>query len=71
MSYELTYENLGRGKATGKAIVKELTYKELNRVFKPFYGSTLSFQIEEEQGEGMILFGWYIQYFKIREVVDE
>lgn len=68
MSYELTYKNLGRRKASGTAIVKELNYKELNRVFSPFYRSELEFQTDEDSGEGIIMFGWYFQYFTIKKL---
>lgn len=69
MSYEITYENLGRCKASGKAEVKTLSFASLNRIFKPYYGSTLSFEVNEETGEGLIRFGWYTQPFKFRKVI--
>lgn len=71
MSYEITYENLGRGKASGKAIIKELNYKELNGLFKKFYRSELEFITDEAAGKGTIYFGWHAQDFKIRKIEDE
>lgn len=68
MSYELTYKDLGRGKASGSAIVKELNYKELNRVFSPFYRSELEFKTDEDNGEGIIMFGWHSQNFTIKKL---
>ena len=67
MSYEITYENLGRGTATGTAIIKELNFKELNGLFKKFYRSELEFMINEETGEGLIIWGWYSQPFKFKK----
>jgi|GEM_PF-604776 len=67
MSYEITYENLGKMKASGKAIINKINHKNLNRIFSQFYGSTLSFQVDEDAGEGIIFFGWYLAYFKIRK----
>lgn len=69
--YEITYENLGRMKATGKAIIKRLSFAALNRVFKPYFGSTLEFSVNEETGDGVIYFGWYSQPFKIRKIGSE
>ncbi len=71
MSYEITYENLGRGKASGKSIIKELNYKELNGLFKKFYRSELEFITDEAAGKGTIYFGWHAQDFKIRKIEDE
>ena len=71
MSYEITYENLGRGKACGKAIIKELNYKELNGLFKKFYRSELEFITDEAAGKGTIYFGWHAQDFKIRKIEGE
>lgn len=66
--YEITYENIGRMKATGKAIIKRLSFAALNRVFKPYFGSTLEFSVNEETGEGVIYFGWHSQPFRIRKI---
>lgn len=71
MSYELTFERLGRGKASGKVVVKELNYKELNRVFSKFYRSELEFITDEAAGKGTICFGWHTQDFKIRKIEDD
>ncbi len=67
MSYEIIYENLGHMKASGKTTIKSLSFSELNRVFKPYFGSTLEFSVNEEIGEGVIYFGFYSQPFKIRK----
>ena len=71
MSYILNYENLGRRKISGKSIVKELSYKELNRVFKPFYFSELDFTVSSDNKNGTINYGWYSQPFTIQEKEEE
>ena len=68
--YEITYENIGRMKATGKAIIKRFSFAALNRVFKPYFGSTLEFSVNKETGEGVIYFGWHSQPFRIRKTPD-
>ena len=71
MSHEITYENLGRGKASGKAIIKELNYKELNGLFKKFYRSELDFITDENTGKGEIHFGWCSQPFMFKKLPEE
>lgn len=66
--YEITYENIGRMNATGKAIIKRLSFAALNRVFEPYFGSTLEFSVNEETSEGVIYFGWHSQPFRIRKI---
>lgn len=70
MSYELSFENLGRSKASGTAVIKDLTYEELNRVFKKYYMSELGFITDEETGEGKICFGFYSNDFKFRKIEE-
>lgn len=70
MSYEITYENLGRGKASGKTIIKELNYKELNGLFKKFYRSELDFITDENTGKGKIYFGWCSQPFMFKKLPE-
>jgi hypothetical protein len=66
--YEIIYENIGRMKVTGKVIIKRFSFAALNRVFKPYFGSTLEFSVNEETGEGVIYFGWHSQPFRIRKI---
>lgn len=70
MSYELIFKDLGRSKASGTAVIKDLTYKELNRVFKKYYMSELEFMTNEETGEGKICFGFYSNDFKFRKIEE-
>lgn len=70
MSYELTFKNLGRSKASGTIIIKDLTYKELNRVFKKYYMSELEFMTNEETGEGKIYFGFCSNDFNFRKIEE-
>ena len=70
MSYELSFEDLGRSKASGTAIIKDLTYEELNQVFKKYYMSELEFMANEETGEGKRCFGFYNNDFKFRKIEE-
>ncbi len=71
MAYEIIFTDLGRRKVSGKAIIKELNYPCLNKIFKNFYGSTLDFTVNDKTGEGTINFGWYSQPFKFRKIEGE
>lgn len=68
MSYILKFENLGRRKASGQAVVNDLTYGELNRVFRKFFFSTLDFDINEQEGKGQINYGWYSAPFSFEKI---
>lgn len=70
MSYELSFEDLGRSKASGTTVIKDLTYEELNRVFKKYYMSELEFMTNKETGEGKIYFGFYSNDFKFRKIEE-
>ena len=56
--------------ASGTAIIKDLTYEELNRVFKKYHMSELEFMTNEETGEGKIYFGFYSNDFKFRKIEE-
>lgn len=71
MSYLIRYENLGRTKATGHAVIEDLSFKELNRVFKPFFFSELEYHVDLKEGKGMIYFGWYSAPFLISKVSED
>ena len=68
MSYLIRYENLGRTKATGHAVIEDLSFEELNRVFKPFFFSELEYYVDLKEGKGTIYFGWYSAPFLISKV---
>ena len=70
MSYELSFEDLGRSKASGTAVIKDLTYEELNRVLKKYYMSELEFMTNEETGEGKIYFDFCSNEFNFRKIEE-
>lgn len=68
MTFILKYKNLGRRKVSGEAVVKDLTFEELNKVFSSFFMSMLDFDINDKTGEGRINYGWYSAPFTFKKI---
>lgn len=63
MSYKIIYQNIGRKRASGEVIVKDLKFETLNKLFRPFFIQDIEIEVNKKTGEGRIIYDRYMQPF--------